>query len=322
MIQEANGVFHPTFRTYLLFIKNDLKNCIKNIRYRKKCRIRRATQRNVFFMYFDPQKQHPGIADRLKAIITTYNTAKANGYDYKIYFKTPFDLATYLTPQKDWETKEGELEYSVIDTKIVNETNFHPIRKLKQGKQYHCYQYAGNVMPRFFEDTGYKWCDLFHELFSPSHILESAYKSLDIQPKTYISIHLRFVNALESFENTYFNNHIESSAKRNELIKRCKEGIQEIQHLHPNKPIYVFSDSKIFLECCSDLNVKILPSDHIGHTGSKDSSDTYLKTFLDLYVMSKSQAIYRVCAPELYSISHFALLAATIGDIPFYDQTV
>lgn len=36
----------------------------------------------------------------------------------------------------------------------------------------------------------------------------------------------------------------------------------------------------------------------------------------------RMKAVYRFCAPEIYSISHYALLAATIGDIPFYDLDV
>ena len=84
----------------------------------------------------------------------------------------------------------------------------------------------------------------------------------------------------------------------------------------------MFSDSKVFLNSVSDLPIHTLDSSAIQHASDTKGGDSTLKTFLDLYVMSQSQAIYRFCAPEIYSISHYALLAATIGDIPFYDLDI
>ena len=88
------------------------------------------------------------------------------------------------------------------------------------------------------------------------------------------------------------------------------------------KDVYVFSDSKVFLDSLKDLPVKVLPHDSIGHVSEGVKEDATYKSFLDLYVMSKGRGVYRFCAPELYSISHYALLAATIGDLPFKDINV
>ncbi|MBP3613326.1 MAG: hypothetical protein J6J37_00890 [Bacteroidaceae bacterium] len=322
MKKESDGVYKPHFKDYISFFIGDIKICIKQLRYIHKLRFKRAKKRGVFYMVFEPFRGHPGLADRLKAIINTYNLAKSNGYDFKIYYTTPFKLSDYLTPNKDWECSIEELEYSLQDTKFFREISWRERTKLKPNKQYHCYYYCGNTMPRILPHTGYKWCDLFKELFTPSTNLVNAYKELNIPPRTYISVHIRFVNALEQFENTFFDNHLKEQSQRDALIQRCKNGIRSIIKENKETPIYVFSDSKVFLNSLGDLPVYTLDNSEIKHISSTSGDSSTLKTFLDLYVMSQSQTIYRFCAPELYSISHYALLAATIGDIPFYDLDV
>lgn len=115
---------------------------------------------------------------------------------------------------------------------------------------------------------------------------------------------------------------LKTQEERNSLIKRCKDGISQVMKKNQGKEVYVFSDSKVFLDSLSDMPVKVLPYEHIGHVSEGVKEDATFKSFLDLYIMSKGIAVYRFCAPELYSISHYALLAATIGDIPFDDIKV
>lgn len=151
-----------------VYIKYDIKYFLHNIWYWHKLRLCKAKKTNVLYFVFEPHRSHSGLADRLKAVISLYNLAKANGYDFKLYFKTPFALSDYLMPKYNWEMSLSDLEYSLLDTKIINETNWHKISTLKPNKQYHCYNYAGNDIPWQFEDTGYYWHELFQELFQPS----------------------------------------------------------------------------------------------------------------------------------------------------------
>ncbi|MDE6152190.1 MAG: hypothetical protein K2G12_09440 [Prevotella sp.] len=301
--------------------KARLKFFLRNQRYRMRCNLGHVKVKDTLFFVFEPKVKHPGIADRLKAIISLYNICKKNNYYFKLFFETPFRLSDYLEPVVDWETDIKELEYSFLDTKFVSEQNWKPIRHLKRGKQYHCYCYAGNNMPRVFDDTGYKWCDLFHELFRPSKELEEAYMVLNLPARSYISVHLRFVNALEHFENTFFDNHLKTQEERDCLIARCKKGICELQEENMGIDIYVFSDSKVFLGRLNDMTVKVLKYDDVGHT-SDGGHSSHLKAFLDLYVMSRSKKVYRMEAPELYNWSEYAKLAATIGDVPFMTKKI
>ena len=306
-----------------VYIKYNLKYFLHNIKYYSRLRAKKAKRRNILYFVFEPDKPHPGLADRLKAIISLYNVAKANGYDFKFYFETPFCLSEYLLPKKDWQLSLDELEYSLLDTKIINETNWKPIKTLKHNKQYHCYNYAGNSMPWRFEDSGFYWHELFQELFRPSELLLQAYNDLNITDKHYISIQFRFVNALEQFEGyTFFDNHLDTEEKRQQLIQKCRNAINDIIAENQGKPVYVFSDSKTFLDSIQDTPVKVLNHDNLGHTGVRQQEQTTLKTFLDLYVMSQSEAIYRVRAKELYNLSCFALLASRMNNVPFINKDI
>lgn len=322
MIQESEGVYKPRIKDFISFIRADIKAIVKQARYYKKFRFKRVNKRATFYMVFEPFRGHPGLADRMKAIISTYNLAKSNGYNFKIYFNTPFTLSEYLKPNIDWECNLEELEYSIQDTCLYHEVSWRKKIRLKPNKQYHCYQYSGNLMPRIFPYTNNKWSDLFHELFTPSEKLQKAYNELNIKPRTYVSVHIRFVNALEQFEKTFFDNHLKTQEEREALIIRCKEGIKRIIQENNGVPVYIFSDSKLFLNSIKDLPVYTLDNSDIKHISSTNGDESTLKTFLDLYVISQSKAVYRFCAPEIYSISHYALLGATIGDIPFYDLDV
>lgn len=307
-------------RYSLTYLKYDIKYFLNNIKYYLKFRFSSVKKRNVLYFVFEPDKTHPGLADRMKAIVSLYNIAKKNRYKLKIYFETPFCLNEYLKPKKDWLLDLSELEYSLYDTKILNECNWHRIGKLKENKQYHCYNYAGNDMPWQFTDSGYKWADLYNELFEPSEKLRESIEELHIIDKPYIAVQLRFVNALERFENTFFDNYLETQEQRDALIKKCKDGIKAIIDENPKTPVYIFSDSKVFLDSLNDLDVIVLNHDSLAHSGNDTNVDGQMKTFIDLLVMSHADKIYRIRAKELYNLSCFALLAARMGDVIFIDR--
>lgn len=310
------------FKRKLIEIKYSIKYFLKNCLYYRKLRLCDVKKIDTLYFVFDPKCGHPGLADRMKAIIRLYNCAKKNGFDFKLYFKTPFDINDYWHLKKENAFELDELEYSLCNTVFLNECNWHELPKLKKGKQYHCYNYAGNNMPWEFADTGYKWHELFHELFEPSENLRNALKSLCIDDKDYISVQLRFVNALENFEAvSCCDNELHSEDDRLRLIEKCKNGIRRIIKDNPGKTVYVFSDSKRFLDSLNDMDVKIIDYGIVGHSGMKKANNqlSQMRTFLDLEIMSHSSAIYRIKAKELYNLSCFALLASRMNNIKFID---
>ena len=80
-------------------LKYKIKYFLNNCKYYLKFRNVAARKLNVLYFVFEPTAKHPGLADRLKAVISLYNIAKANGYGFKFYFETPFCLFDYLKPK-------------------------------------------------------------------------------------------------------------------------------------------------------------------------------------------------------------------------------
>lgn len=171
---------------------------------------------NTFYFIIAPQRKHPGLADRIKAIIHCYNIAKGNDFCFKLIYKTPFALEQFLQPDKiDWIADYDDLGKDIKHVRLYNETNWHKNDNiLQKDYEYNCLNYIGNILPIVFEDTGYKWADLFHELFKPSPELEKMINATNLAPLSYIAVHLRFVNALEHFEDGYYNELTDSQKKK------------------------------------------------------------------------------------------------------------
>lgn len=287
----------------------------------------------TFFFVISPAARHPGLADRLKAIVSCYSVAKANGYAFRIVFKEPFALERYLAPNRvDWVAGYEDLHYVLGHTRfydemrLIAEDDWRGRTLLPPGKEYHCYAYVGNRQPNVFPESGYRWTDLFRELFRPSRQLENAlapYLAAGGGRCGYIAVHLRFVNALENFEEvSCCDNALHSEEDRQRLVERCREGILRICRRHGGTPVMVFSDSRRFLGSLGGLPVIVPDSGNIGHISFDGDDATTLKTFTDLMAMANARTVYRIDAPELYAWSGFARVAASIGGVDFLTERV
>lgn len=238
--------------------------------------------------------------------------------NFRIVFKEPFVLEDFLRPttkSSSWIANYEDLELNMFKTRFVSE---HRNFKLKanSGYQYICCNYSGDVIPEVFEDTGYKWTDLYNELFTPSQEILQAIQNTGIPPKSYVAVHLRFVNALDNFEEGHYNG-LKTEAEKQKLIERCLKGIRQLMAETPNHKVMVFSDSRRFIDECADLGVITLPSDNIGHVCFDNNHKQIVKTFLDQYMISRASKVYMIKAKEMYSSSCFALCGARIGGVPF-----
>lgn len=276
---------------------------------------------DTFYFVIDPHLRHPGLADRLKAIINAYNEAKKNGLKFKIVYKTPFLLEEYLLPaskDNNWIASYDDLEYKVGKTKFVNETKKWHL-KASKGKQYHCYSYTGDIVPEVFSNSGWRWDELFSELFIPNEEIRQAVEATGLKPKQYNAIHLRFVNALENFEEGYCNS-LETEEEKLRLINKCKCGIMDIvksSRKEGVEKIVVFSDSARFLGALSDIPVITLDSSSIGHISFSNAHDQVVKTFVDFFVISRAKRVYSIRTDEMYQSSCFAVCAARAGNAEF-----
>lgn len=313
------------YRIFGLKVMTRMKNLNVNRHYYKRMRFSKQYDADTFYFVFSPYTDHPGLSDRLKPLVTCYNFAKRYGYKFRIVFKQPFALEDYIVPNKvDWVADFSDLHYSIGHTLFFNERNIQSEDAwkevhLKPGKEYHCYNYIGNWQPKVFPDTGYQWSDLFNELFRPCGELQARLEAYPFKPKTYVAVHLRFVNALDFFENpSCYDNPIGDEKSKLELIDRCKKGIMEIMRKNDNCDVLVFSDSSRFLNSLADIPVHVLGGvNHIAHVSFSEDREATLKTFVDLYMISRAKKVYRIDAPEIYNLSGFAYSGSMIGNIPF-----
>ena len=305
-------------RIYRLF-----RRIMRNAFYVRLMGVGKLKKADTFFFVIDPRFNHPGLADRMKAIIACYNEAKKNGLHFKIVFKQPFVLEDYLHPtsiDNDWVADFRDLEYSFFKTRFVDEKRGWHL-SATSGCQYHCYNYTGDIIPEIFENTGYKWHELYHELFTPNEEIVRAIHDTGMPPQSYCAIHLRFVNALEDFEEGHYN-RLSTESEKQLLIERCKAGIRKIIACNPHKKMLVFSDSKIFLHSLDELPVETLNPDTIGHICFNNNHEQVLKAFLDQYMISLASKVYMITAPEMYSSSCFSLCGARIGGVEFEHMIV
>ena len=307
-----------------------VKNLQRNVPYILRLRLCSAYKKNAFCFVIDPNIKHPGLADRMKAMIDCYNIAKLNGYDFRIVFKMPFRLEDYLLPNAvDWVAEYTDLNYSLMGTRFFNELNFlkedswKGRTKLSKNKEYHSYSYVGNRQPKVFPESGYEWSKLYAELFRPSDRLQAAIDQCGYDERSYVAVHLRFVNALENFEEvTCWDNALRTEEEKAALINRCKHGLLKIKEENTGCRVLVFSDSKRFLDSLEDIPVEVLDHDSVGHVSYDGNEDATLKTFVDLYMIARAKKVYRIDAPELYAWSGFAVTGAMIGGIDFLTERV
>ncbi len=303
-------------------LKKTIQGFLFHLRFFFRFRFRKASKKNIFYFVYDPSFKHPGLADRLKAIVYCYYITKQSGYSFKLIYTKPFVWADYLEPNLvDWIASPQDLEYSVADTRLFIYTarrtgiNF----RLTPERQYHCYCYQGDDL---FYQTGHPYGqyfgELFNELFRVSPKLQAAIDASGLVPKTYISVHIRFVNALDSFERKKYPTLSES--KQLQLISRCRNAIKKIA-CQSDMPVYVFSDSKSFLDSLSDLPVQKLDVSGIAHISHTEDERAILKTFVDWFCIANSKVVYRLLADELYQ-TNFSLYAALINDTKVIDYNV
>ena len=279
--------------------------------------------RQLVFMVDDSGFYTGGLADRFKGAVSAYAWCLCNGIDFKIRYTFPFELSDYLLPaEHDWVLKPNEFSRNLFDTKLMYARGEHGRRLLALKTSKRQIHYYGNmdVLPAIntHYGTSYGWGELFRRLFKPCPILQQRIEEIQSSiGAPYFSAVFRFQNLLGDFEEYHFKSESDKT-KREEVISKCLDGIRNLQTTDPGMPVLVTSDSVTFLERAAALEgVHVIPG-KVVHVGSKggEKYDTYLKSFVDFYMLAGSTKIYGLATPEMYK-SEFPMYAAKVNDIPF-----
>lgn len=269
---------------------------------------------NTIYFIIEQKRQHPGLVDRLKVAVCIYYIAKINGFNFKFIIETPHNLSNYLgINQINWLAYKNDLSYSLHNSRLLAYNGADKFPHLnKKIKQYHIYFYNGFDILESNNIANFRsiWQECFNELFAPTPLLLNFIKEQKYSLNSYIAVHLRFVNALENFEQGYYNSL--NDVQKSNLINRCLNALHELEKKNQSYPLVVFSDSMKFLEQAKINKFNIIDGmvGHISFCGMDEA--VVLKTILDFYLISRAKKVNMIIAPEMYN-SAFSFYAALSG---------
>lgn len=328
----------PTYygRKYeLLKLRHRLKEILLSVRIALKSKTlgKPNTKAPIYIAMVDGEAFHGGMCDRFKGIISLYAYCKHHQIPFRIKYTYPFKLEDYLSPNiYDWQLKEQEYTDNPIYCKILYMRGEHLAERLlkeKSKKQVHFYtnrDLLEHINDAFAEKERLNWGNLFCELFKPGIILQERMSSIKQElglDKGYLAAVFRFQNLLGDFHEYKFK-PISDNNEKEQLIEKCLNAIKKLQSEHKEKELLVTSDSVHFLKKVSSLKgVHIIPGTLVHIDGNKhnlptknDSFEIYLKSFLDFYMLSEAQKVFRIGTPYMFP-SEFPVYAAKVHNIPF-----
>ena len=285
----------------------------------------------------DGESFHGGMCDRFKGMVSLYAYCKQAGVPFKIRHTFPFKLEDYLQPaQYDWVLHEDEYTDNPLYCRVLYMRGEHyatRLLRLKATRQIHFYTNR-DLLPRINDARSanhlmeYDWGELFRELFRPSEVLQSRIDAVKHAiGGEYDAAVFRFQNLLGDFKEYHFK-AIADKAEAEELVERCLNSVVRLRDASPHKRLLVTSDSVTFLNRVSQLNgVHIVPGSLSHMDGAKLHADAakqfevYLKSFVDFYMISGAQTVYRVGTEQMYE-SEFPVYAAKVNNRPFTAVTI
>lgn len=329
------------YKYTLLELKHKLKELRMSVRIalKSKCMKRPSSHESLYIAMVDGEAFHGGMCDRFKGIVSLYAYCKQHHYPFRIYYTFPFRLENFLVPADyDWTLREGEYSDNPRFVRVLYMVAEHYARRLlnlRTKRQVHFYTNR-NLLPRINEayhgntagGEDYDWGKLFHELFKPREVLQQRIDSIHQEiGGDYDAAVFRFQNLLGDFSEYHFK-ALEDKSEAEKLICTCMEYVRKLVNTSPHRRVLVTSDSITFLRRVSQIGgVYVIRGTLFHIDGSKnidvssDHFETYLKSFLDFYMISRAQCVYRVCAPLMYP-SEFPYYAALVNHRPFESVTL
>ena len=298
--------------------------------YTRTCKVVGEFSAPCLIMMVDGRFPHGGLADRLRGCINLYKFAKERGMDFRIYWKSPFDIHEYLTCNEyDWKIDQDEISYFMGDSFPVTLGSYYKQYSLSEAKeaelQYqkmneiidshlHIKQFHFYTNAHFVDDKEY--AELFKELFVPSEGLQEkiSFYSKVHNYSPYLSMAFRFRQLLGDFEDAS-GGEVLSVAERKQYIEDSLHLIDKVyEENNGEQMIFVTSDSKDFIKAASEKSYVFTVSGEIVHIDKQCTlvKTDYSKEFLDMLMLARSSFIY-VCKKERMFTSGFSLNAAKLG---------
>ncbi len=280
----------------------------------------------VLIQLVDGRTFQGGLTDRFKGIVSAFCVAQIKCRAFKINYTSPFNLSDYLKPNEiDWVIeKKSDISSNFFQARLFfferndGKKGIERIRKVGNILQMHCY--CKGVLYQILtrgDGSHFDWGKEFKRLFTPTTQLQ--YRITDCKNDiggAYVAAVFRFQNLLGDFEEYQYK---EADTKRKEaLIAACKKAIDSLQKQNGESRVLVTADSVRFLEEIKDLpGVYAFPAKvaHMDWAG-RQAYETYLKSFLDFYLIAGATKVFSVGTSEMYK-SDFPKYAAMLENVPF-----
>ncbi len=262
----------------------------------------------------DGRLWHGGLTDRFKGIISTFAFCRQNDIPFRIKYDYPFKLEDYLIPnQYDWRLKEGEFSTNYDNSEILYLVGESKKKRYRIPKRTQIHVYANRDATLNHDNL--QWGELFKSLFQPSDTLKKAISELDFGK--YIAVVFRFQNLLGDFPEYDFKPLDEEGKKK--LLIKCEKAVDNFLKQYKAYNVLVTSDSISFLNMIKEKErVRIIPGkvSHVDNKVEHKNGDTYLKSFVDFFMISKAIKVFGVGTKYMYP-SGFPKYAAKVNNIPF-----
>ena len=286
-----------------------------------------AECRKIVFMC-DGYKNHGGLTDRMRGLLTTYHEARRRKVPFFISWTEPFELSDFLVPAGpcDWRIERSRIHYDyarswplIMDISSVHAKNIVKTllfkHGLRDGRDVLVYSNMMHAKKNIAQ--------LYHELFKPSARLQAAIDMhlADIGGP-YHSFTFRFGNLFGDFSDIVGKPLGAEAAERllNKNIVELRRLLDDLPHGYR---ALVTSDSLFFLERVQQADERIyvvkqrlMHVDFYKYERQQPCSDTWLKSFLDQQMIMRAERVWLLRTDDMYR-SSFPQLAATLGEKEF-----
>lgn len=321
---------------FILILKDKLRNPIRTVLlyfYKIKNISFASNNKKQIIICMDGFTQHGGFVDRMKGVITLFETAKLTGFEFKIYHKSPYCLTDFLLPnQFDWVATDEDIKWNLFTSRfhyLMLDKNFDLIKyfsktKIKKHLLYFNMDCLDVLYPnKSKEELNKIWANSFNELFKKSDYLNNEIEKLQL-PEKKITIHSRFCSILGDFVDTDRKNQVLSQEEQNILLNDLKANIKKEASNYTDNQICVFSDSIIYLDFIKqNTNYIVLDGEpiHPDNLEQEFSKEEHLKTILDFFVIATCDEIVLLRKPFMYS-SAYTKYASYLYQKPFKEIVI
>lgn len=275
---------------------------------------------------FDGRQIHCGLTDRFKGICTAYEFSKEFNMPFYINYTSPFNLTDYLVPKDiDWQVDVNKVLYNKNTSVPVflndwqTDWRFHKlylkkIIKNNPGKQIHLYINSPYHIDKYKEN--------YNKLFEPSSKLKECIESImQSLGRDYVAMSFRFLQLLGDFKEEHTKFETLNEEDQIKLMENCENKVLELKKEHSIEGKILFTgDSSKFLNYMSARHdfVYVVPGEIAHIDNNHENNDAiYMKTFLDMYMLSHSKTIFQLCTGGMYANSAFARQAAILGGVSY-----